>query len=141
MRVTAATKDPKRGTNVASHYLGTATAGGASTITLQNSTDVTNSFPTDNHVDIVGAVIVIVAGTGAFEAKNVASYVAATRVATMAAAWPTTPDNTSQYRIMNPTAAMQLLVDKSKFSNLVNGGVDRLAKLLGEKARESTLIG
>jgi len=121
--------------------MGTAAAGAAGTITLQNSTDVTNAFPVDNHADIVGAVIVIVAGTGAFQAKNVSSYVAATRVATMAANWPTTPDATSVYRIMHPTAAMQLLVDKSQFIGFGKaGGLDRLAHILGEKARESSLI-
>jgi hypothetical protein len=141
MRVTALTKDPKRVGFAPSHYMGTAAAGAAGTITLQNSTDVTNAFTTDNHADIVGAVIVIVAGTGAFQAKNVSSYVAATRVATMAANWPTTPDNTSVYRIMHPTAAMQLLVDKAQFTGTgKNGGADRLARLLGEEVRESALI-
>lgn len=141
MRVTSLTKDPKRGTCVALHDRGTAAAGAASTITLQNAPEVAASYPTDNHADIVGAVIVIVSGTGAFQAKNVASYVASTRVATMAAAWPTTPDATSVYRIMHPTAAMQLLIDKAQFVGVGKaGGLDRLARVLGEEAKDSSLI-
>lgn len=141
MRVFATTKDPKRGSLSVVHDRGTAAAGAAGTITLQNSSDVTSSFPSDNHAAIVGAVIVIVAGTGAFQAKNVSSYVAATRVATMAANWPTTPDNTSVYRIINPNAAMELLFDKSLFSGLGKaGGIDRLARVLGELARQSSLM-
>jgi len=141
MRVTALTKDPKRVNLTASHNRGTATAGAASTITLQNTPEVAASYPTDNHADLVGSVIVIVSGTGAFEAKNVASYVAATRVATMAAAWPTTPDATSVYRIIHPTAAMELNIDKSHFIGVGKaGGVDRLARVLGEEARDSSLI-
>lgn len=140
MRVYNTTKDPRRANFVATHDRGTAAAGGAATITLQNSTDVTNSFPSDNHAGIVGSVIVIVSGTGAFEAKDVASYVAATRVATMSANWPVQPDNTSVYRIMHPTAAAELRLNKALFSNLSQGGIDRLATLLGEEARESSLI-
>lgn len=140
MRVFSLTKNPRRVNFAATHSMGTAAAGAASTITLQNHADVTNSFPTDNHANIVGSVIVIIAGTGAFQAKNVASYVAATRVATMAAAWPVTPDATSVYKIIHPTAVMELCVDKAQFTNLKQGGLDRLATLLGEEARESSLI-
>lgn len=139
MRVFSTTKDPKRGSCVLSHSRGTAAAGAAGTITLQNSTDVTTSFPSDNHAGIVGSVIVVIAGTGAFQAKNVSSYVAATRVATMAANWPTTPDNTSQYVIIHPTAAMQLDFDRSFFSGVgKNGGCDRLARIMGELIKQSS---
>ncbi len=140
MRVLSLTKDPRRVNFVASHSMGTAAAGAAGTITLQNHVDVTNSFPADNHAGIVGSVIVIIAGTGAFQAKNVSSYVAATRVATMAANWPVTPDATSVYRIIHPTAVAELCIDKSQFINLKQGGCERIARLLGEEARESSLV-
>jgi hypothetical protein len=139
MRVFTTTKSAKRSAFTQTHDRGTATAGAAATITL--STDAAASFLIDNDPKIVGSVIVVVAGTGSFEAKNVASYVAATRVATMAANWPTPPDATSVYRIMHPTAAMELTLDKAQFSGVGKaGGLDRLATLLGEEARESSLI-
>ena len=141
MRVTSLTKDPKRGTCVALHDRGTAAAGAAGTITLQNAPEVALSYPSDNHADIVGAVIVVISGTGAFMAKNVSSYVASTRVATMAANWPVTPDATSGYVIIRPTAAAELRIDKSLFTGVGrNGGIDRIAKILGEKASQSSLI-
>lgn len=140
MRVFATTKDPKRSGFSAVHDRGTATAGAASTITLQNSTDVTSSYPSDNHAALVGSIIVVVSGTGSVMARAVASYVASTRVATMSAAWATTPDATSVYRILNPSAAMEILCDKAQFSGVGKaGGLDRLARLLGEELRESSL--
>jgi hypothetical protein len=139
MRVYSTTKSQRRVTQVVTHDRGTATAGGAGTLTL--STDAAASFTIDNDQKIVGSVIVIVGGTGAFQAKNVASYVAATRVATMAAAWPTLPDATSQYEIMRPAAAMELRIDKQLFSGLSESpSIDRLARVQGEEARESSLI-
>src|SRR5688572_25565732 len=134
MRVFSLTENSRRVNLVTSHSRGTAAAGAAGTITLQNHPDVTASFPSDNHAGIVGSVIVVISGTGAFQAKNVASYVAATRVATMAANWPTTPDATSVYLIIHPTAAMELNFNKSLFNGLSPGGIDRLAKILGEEA-------
>lgn len=84
-------------------YAGTAAGGGASTLTLANDASATN----DTYKD---AVAIIVGGTGAGQANTVASYVGGTRVATMARAWATQPDNTSQIVLVpapsgaNPTS-------------------------------------
>lgn len=133
------TKDPKRSSIALAHDRGTATAGAAGTITL--AADAASSFTVDNDTKIVGMVIVIVAGTGAFQAKNVSSYVASTRVATMAANWPTTPDNTSQYRIMHPTAAVQVLADKTVFTGGAGktNTLDKVVRVIGEALRQSSL--
>jgi hypothetical protein len=133
------TKSAKRSAVALVHDRGTAAAGAAGTITL--ATDAASAFTIDNDPKLVGLVIVIVSGTGAFQAKNVASYVASTRVATMAANWPTTPDNTSVYRLMHPTAAVQVLADKSQFVGGAGkmNSLDRVVRIIGEKLRESSL--
>lgn len=70
---------------------GLAAAGGASTITLSSTADGTNNTA------YAGATIRILSGTGAGSFNVIKSYVAATKVATMAKPWPVTPDSTSRY--------------------------------------------
>lgn len=74
-------------------HTGTAQAGGASTITLANA-----AIATDNIYQ--GEIIWIVSGTGAGQVRVIASYVGATRVATVGRAWTAQPDNTTVYRIL-----------------------------------------
>lgn len=69
---------------------GTATAGGATSITLAVGSSATDDFYNDNVIRIVG-------GTGAGQSRVVTDYVGSTRVATVGSAWVTNPDNTSQY--------------------------------------------
>ena len=71
---------------------GTATAGGASTITLQTALGVDNLSN--------GNLIVIVAGTGAGQSRACLSYVNSTLVQTVDRAWTTNPDSTSVYVIL-----------------------------------------
>lgn len=70
----------------------TATAGGASTITLDGSASAVDDF-------YKNAVLVLVSGTGIGQFRTVASYVGATKVVTVDRAWSTTPDNTSVFEI------------------------------------------
>lgn len=68
---------------------GTATAGGASTLTNSSKTWPTNCWAYSN--------IVITAGTGAGQTRNIASNT--NTVITVTSAWAANPDNTSVYRI------------------------------------------
>jgi hypothetical protein len=68
---------------------GTATAGGASTLTDAAQTWRTNQF--------AGRTLYILAGTGAGQTRIIASNTAT--VLTVTVAWTTNPDNTSQYQI------------------------------------------
>ncbi len=72
---------------------GTAQGGAASTITLDASASAVNDFFT-------GQQIAIVSGTGAGQSRMITGYVGSTKVATVANAWATNPDNTSVFRIL-----------------------------------------
>jgi len=80
---------------------GTAQAGAASTITL-----ATAALQIDGYY--CGAIITTTSGTGAAggsgalgnQARMITAYVGSTRVATLAASWETTPDNTTAYTIV-----------------------------------------
>lgn len=77
-------------------YLGvslakTAQAGAAQTITLASSDSSVDDYYNGWGIDIVG-------GTGIGQANDITDYVGSSRVATMARAWATQPDNTSIYR-------------------------------------------
>jgi hypothetical protein len=89
-------------------FSGTATAGGASTITLpatQSSGEATST--TDDFYNDM--MIHIVAGTGATQINFISDYVGATKVATVSSAWGTTPDNTSQFNLFpNPGNATDI---------------------------------
>lgn len=71
---------------------GTATAGGASTITLASTAsaadDAYNGMP-----------VVIAAGTGVGQKRTFTDYVGATKVGTVDVPWEVQPDATSQYKI------------------------------------------
>ena len=73
---------------------GTAQAGGAATITLRAGSSATDNFYKGNFV-------LILSGTGSGQAPNpIASYVGATKVATVQNSWLTQPDNTSVYVLL-----------------------------------------
>lgn len=84
-------------------HAGLAAAGGASTITLDFAASATNDLYKD-------AIVVVVGGVGVRQANTIASYVGATKVATMARPWAIVPDATSQFVIIpapsgaNPTS-------------------------------------
>lgn len=71
---------------------GTATAGGASTITLPGA-----ALATDDIYN--GSTITITSGTGSGQSRIISDYVGATKVATVSVAWTTQPDNTSTFTI------------------------------------------
>ena len=71
---------------------GTATAGGASSITFgPTALAIANSY--------VGCVVFIAAGTGRGQTRLITAYTAG-RVATVSPAWDTEPDNTSVYKVL-----------------------------------------
>lgn len=72
---------------------GTAQAGASTTITL----DATGSSATDDFYNY--AMIYIIAGTGAGQARQISDYVGSSKVATVSLAWTTTPSTDSQYVI------------------------------------------
>lgn len=71
----------------------TATAGGASTITLDASASSTNSYYN-------GSIIMIVGGTGAGQSRVITGYVGGTLVATVHKAWATNPASGSIFVIL-----------------------------------------
>lgn len=75
----------------ASHS-GTAQAGGASTITLAAGASADDEQYESRNIRITG-------GTGVGQRRNISSYVGATKVATISAAWTTIPDATSTYSV------------------------------------------
>jgi len=72
--------------------LGTAQAGGASTITLDTGASGTNSLYN-------GCYIAILSGTGAGQSRFITGYVGATKVATVGEAWITNPSSDSVFII------------------------------------------
>ncbi|HLB71682.1 MAG: phage tail sheath family protein [Candidatus Methanoperedens sp.] len=75
---------------------GTAQAGGANTITLANAASDKDDFYKDWQIEITS-------GTGAGQIGMITDYVGATREATVSPVWATEPDNTSVYRLTEPT--------------------------------------
>ena len=71
----------------------TATAGGASSITLDASASSTNDYYN-------GALIMIVGGTGAGQGRTITDYVGSTLVATVNKSWATNPANGSVFVII-----------------------------------------
>jgi len=71
----------------------TATAGGASTITLDASASSTNDYYN-------GALIMLVGGTGAGQARTITDYVGSTLVASVNKSWATNPANGSVFVII-----------------------------------------
>jgi hypothetical protein len=87
--------------NIIFPHSSTATAGGASSITLAaGSTNYDGAYN--------GERIYIISGTGAGGVATVESYVASTGVATMTGAWGTPPDNTSVYKIVTQRGSLSL---------------------------------
>jgi len=71
-------------------HMGLASAGGASTITLQSTASVTDNIYVDQ-------LIRILAGTGDDQIRQITAYNGTSKVATVSPAWTVQPDNTSYY--------------------------------------------
>lgn len=102
---------------------GTATAGAASTITLEATNDVGTG-------ELDGLIVAIVGGTGAGQRRVIASHTAgASPVLTVSQAWTTTPDATSVYELRYATQATGSFVGASGVASsfqttiAVDGGV------------------
>ncbi len=97
---------------VAAHN-GTATAGGASTITLAaGASAVDNAYK--------GMRIVTTGGTGSGQTRSIASYVGATKVATVASPWTTPPDLTTIYSIGAQTTYLPISTGEESVTSYVN---------------------
>lgn len=83
----------------------TCQAGGASTATLDASASATNSYYN-------GDILMIVAGTGAGQARVVTGYDGTTKVSTVNAAWSTNPDSTSRFVIVPGNRTLDLAVSE-----------------------------
>jgi hypothetical protein len=97
----------------------TAQAGAATTITLDASASAVNDFYNDT-------IIVLTGGTGAGQARVIADYVGATKVATVAT-WVTNPDNTSTFVILPFGATVadgNVTAIKAKTDNLPSDPAD-----------------
>lgn len=90
-QLTVATKSPSATASSAQYDTGTATSGGASTLT-----DTTKAWTANQHA---GRALKIVSGTGAGQVRRIASNTAT--VLTVDAAWTTNPDATSVYQILD----------------------------------------
>ena len=88
--VTNVTNDPLVSTS------GTATAGGPSTITLAVGTAGGDDY-------YVRQAVMLTGGTGAGQTNRITAYNSGTRVATVADAWVTQPDNTTTYKVLGRT--------------------------------------
>jgi hypothetical protein len=81
----------------------TCQAGGASTATLDASASATNSYYN-------GDILMLVAGTGAGQARVIIGYDGTTKVATVNAAWSTNPDSTTRFVIDSGNRTLDLAV-------------------------------
>ncbi len=104
---------------------GTAQAGGANTITLAAAASATDNL-------YKGETLAITGGTGAGQARIVTAYVGATKVATIARAWATNPDNTSIYAVMGTVTPavddnLAVLVQSGTAANQINLSAGNLA--------------
>jgi len=72
----------------------TAAAGAAGTITLDGSASAVDDFYNEMRIVIIG-------GTGVGQSRVISDYVGATKVASVARNWSTTPDNTSVFMIIH----------------------------------------
>lgn len=79
--------------DLAADITGTAQAGTATTITLAAGSSSDGAL-------FVGRTITLTGGTGSGQSRVIASYVGATKVATVSVAWTTTPDATSTYNVV-----------------------------------------
>jgi len=79
-------------------HTGTATAGGASTITFPVTPTIGTLIAQDDYYK--DAIIRITGGTGSGQERRITTYVASTRIATVSVAWTTPPDVTSTYSLV-----------------------------------------
>ena len=91
---------------------GTATSGGASTLTDTGKAWTVNGY--------AGRTVVIHTGTGAGQSRKVASNTAT--VLTVTVAWVTNPDNTSQYAVANNLADIQAANDAGSWAVMTTQG-------------------
>lgn len=101
---------------------GTASAGGATSITLAGASATDSLY--------VGAEVLITGGTGAGQTRTISAYVGATKVATVARAWATNPDNTSTFAVMAADEATVTGIWAQAMSDLAAGAPSATASVL-----------
>ena len=113
--VDAISLTPATGDNVSGGTKGTATSGGANTLT-----DTNQNWTTDQWAN---AQVKITAGTGAGQTRIIASNTATQ--STVTTNWTTPPDNTSQYEIEDGPDAVKVYANPHiHLEKLVNGVFD-----------------
>lgn len=113
--------------NIALPLAGTASAGGASTITL------VGGVATDNYYK--GQLVRITGGTGIGQARAIASYVGSTKVATVNRAWVTNPDSTSVFQVLSTDDFLQA----TDVSSISGAAITRTATAQGGSLTSITL--
>lgn len=95
----------------------TATAGGNTNITLADDEDA-------GETDLVGKKILILSGTGSVDARRCIAYSTTTKIATIASAWSTNPDETSVYLVVDTahTLTEQSLIESSDKADIFTTG-------------------
>lgn len=76
------------------YFTGTATAGGAATVTLPANASIYDDWYNDK-------IVAITSGTGSGQTRTISDYNGTTKVATVSLAWDTQPDATSVVEIRN----------------------------------------
>jgi hypothetical protein len=128
---------------IADLLMGTATGGGAATVTLPSSVVAANGqSPASLEDDIyIGLDLEITAGTGSGQRRTISDYAGSTRIATVSAAWSTPPDSTSVFAMFTPfrnlVGAADKLVDlRARIALLTDGKINRDASGLASRYNE-----
>lgn len=87
---------------------GTATAGGATTITLAGGSSAIDDY-------YVGWEVTITSGTGSGQNRTITDYNGTTKVATVGSAWGTNPNATSVYALLRIVAPTRWTVSGNRF--------------------------
>lgn len=117
----------------------TAQAGASSTITLDSGASVIDDF-------YKNTIIYITGGTGVGQGRIIASYVGATKVATLNNAWKTNPDATSTFAIIEfdsipDSSGVTTLLSRISSSITISGGKVAATIAAGDSTDVTTLLG
>lgn len=107
------------------HDSGTAQAGTSTTITLKSTASSTNDVYN-------GMYVTITSGTGVGQIRLIEDYVGSTKVATVADAWTTAPDNTSNYEVTTWTT-----LSVNQYVNVTPQGRARIVRYVSSTVVEA----
>lgn len=107
------------------HDSGAAQAGTSTTITLKSTASSTNDVYN-------GMYVTITSGTGVGQIRLIEDYVGSTKVATVADAWTTAPDNTSNYEVTTWTT-----LSVNQYVNVTPQGRARIVRYVSSTVVEA----